>query len=61
MATLLDNLDLLAKRDMRRLMALCGVDAEDLTDMIAELRALDPKPRLGWDETPTRRWWCPTC
>jgi RNA polymerase sigma-54 factor len=46
MATLLDNLDLLARRDMRRLMAVCGVDAEDLADMIAELRALDPKP--GW-------------
>ncbi len=46
MAALLDNLDLLARRDMRRLMATCGVDAEDLADMIAELRALDPKP--GW-------------
>jgi RNA polymerase sigma-54 factor len=46
MAALLDNLDLLARRDMRRLMAVCGVDAEDLADMIAELRALDPKP--GW-------------
>jgi RNA polymerase sigma-54 factor len=46
MAALLDNLDLLARRDMRRLMAVCGVDAEDLADMIAELRTLDPKP--GW-------------
>jgi len=46
MAALLDNLDLLARRDMRRLMAVCGVDAEDLSDMIGELRALDPKP--GW-------------
>ena len=44
MQTLLDNLELLAKRENRRLMALCGVDAEDLTDMIAEIRALDPKP-----------------
>ena len=26
------------------LQALCGVDAEDLADMLAELRALDPKP-----------------
>jgi len=46
MAALLDNLDLLARRDMRRLMAVCGVDAEDLADMIGELRTLDPKP--GW-------------
>ena len=28
------------------LRALCGVDAEDLADMLAELRALDPKPGL---------------
>ena len=44
MAALLDNLELLARRDLRRLMAICGVDAEDLADMIAEIRALDPKP-----------------
>src|ERR1700742_5166993 len=52
MAALLDNLDLLAKRENRRLMTLCGVDAEDLTDMIAEIRALDPKPAATWDMTP---------
>lgn len=46
MQALIDNLDLLAKRDMRRLMAICGVEAEDMIGMIAELRALDPKP--GW-------------
>jgi RNA polymerase sigma-54 factor len=44
MQALLDNLELLARRDMRRLMALCGVDAEDMADMVAELRRLDPKP-----------------
>ena len=33
-------------------MALCGVDAEDLTDMIAEIKALDPKPAATWDTTP---------
>jgi RNA polymerase sigma-54 factor len=52
MQTLLDNLDLLAKRENRRLMALCGVDAEDLSDMIAEIKALDPKPAATWDTTP---------
>ena len=52
MQTLLDNLELLAKRENRRLMALCGVDAEDLTDMIAEIRSLDPKPAATWDSTP---------
>ena len=44
MQALLQNLDLLARRDLRRLMRLCGVDAEDLNEMIAEIRALDPKP-----------------
>jgi RNA polymerase sigma-54 factor len=52
MDTLLANLDLLAKRETRRLMALCGVDAEDMVGMVAELRALDPKPGAGWDVTP---------
>ncbi|TQF76588.1 RNA polymerase factor sigma-54 [Elioraea sp. Yellowstone] len=52
MAVLLDHLDLLAKRDMRRLMALCGVDAEDLADMIAELKRLDPKPGAAFDAEP---------
>ena len=50
MACLLDHLDLLARRDTRRLMSLCGVDAEDMAEMIAELRALDPKPGWGWEE-----------
>ena len=47
MATLLDNLEMLARRDLRGLMAICGVDSEDLADMIAEVRALDPKPGAG--------------
>jgi len=52
MAALLENLDLLARRDLRQLTTICGVDAEDLTDMIAELRRLDPKPGAGFDATP---------
>ncbi len=54
MQSLLDNLELLAKRDNRRLMAVCGVDAEDLTEMIAEIKALDPKPGATWDTTPAQ-------
>ncbi len=54
METLLSHLDLLAKRDHRRLMMLCGVDAEDLADMAAEIRALDPKPGATYDSTPAR-------
>ena len=52
MQVLLDNLDLLARRETRKLMALCGVDSEDLADMIGEIRALDPKPGATWDDQP---------
>ncbi len=49
MAALLDNLDLLAKRDLPRLKKACGVDDEDLAEMIAEIRALDPKPASSFE------------
>jgi RNA polymerase sigma-54 factor len=52
MAMLVDNLELLARREMKRLMQLCEVDAEDLADMVAELRALDPKPGALFDAAP---------
>lgn len=52
MQALLDNLELLARHDHKRLMAVCGVDAADLTEMIAEIRALDPKPGATWDRAP---------
>ena len=55
MQILLDNLDLLARRETPRLMALCGVDAEDLADMIGEIRALDPKPGATWDDASRRQ------
>ena len=55
MAALLDNLDLLARRDMRALMAVCEVDAEDLADMVAELKRLDPKPGAGFDAAPVQQ------
>jgi RNA polymerase sigma-54 factor len=54
MQALLENLDLLARRDLRRLMAICGVDAEDLADMIAEIRQLDPKPGVAFDDAPAQ-------
>jgi RNA polymerase sigma-54 factor len=49
MAILLDNLELLGRRELKRLQLLCGVDAEDLSDMIAEIKALDPKPATSFD------------
>lgn len=44
MALLLDNLGLLAERRLKDLQKICGVDTEDLNGMIAELKALNPKP-----------------
>ncbi|WP_291297911.1 RNA polymerase factor sigma-54 [Elioraea sp.] len=49
MAALIDNLELLARRDMRKLMEICGVDAEDMTEMVAELKRLDPKPGAAFE------------
>ena len=49
MQALLDNLPLLANRDAAGLMRICGVDAADLADMVAEIKALDPKPGLAFD------------
>jgi RNA polymerase sigma-54 factor len=54
MAALLDHLPLLAKRDLAGLMRVCGVDAEDLSDMIAEIKTLDPKPALRFDHVVTQ-------
>ena len=44
MARLIDNLELLSKGRTVDLKRICGVDDEDLADMIRELRAYDPKP-----------------
>jgi RNA polymerase sigma-54 factor len=44
MARLIDNLDLLSKGRMQDLKRICGVDDEDLADMVRELRCYDPKP-----------------
>ena len=44
MEALVVNLELLAKRDYATLRRLCGVDEEDLFDMMAEIRNLNPKP-----------------
>lgn len=52
MQALLDNLELLARRDLRALMRICGVDAEDMAEMVAELKRLDPKPGAGFDDDP---------
>ena len=48
MKALVANLELLARRDFQTLKRLCGVDEEDLLDMLAEIRALDPRPGLAF-------------
>ncbi|MGA0546885.1 RNA polymerase factor sigma-54 [Brevundimonas sp. VNH65] len=54
MAALIDNLDLLARRDLPGLRQACGVDAEDLGEMIAELKALTPRPGAGFGGEPAQ-------
>jgi RNA polymerase sigma-54 factor len=54
MRALLAHLEDLAAGDRAGLCAQCGVDREDLEEMIAEIRALDPKPGLAWDHEPAQ-------
>jgi RNA polymerase sigma-54 factor len=49
MEALIANLHLLAAREFDALRRLCGVDADDLNEMIAEIRALNPKPGEAFD------------
>ena len=52
MEALLDHLEMLARRDMAGLKRVCGVDDEDLRDMILELRALTPRPGAAFGSEP---------
>ncbi|HVV64808.1 MAG TPA: RNA polymerase factor sigma-54 [Rhizomicrobium sp.] len=54
MSALLARLDLVARRDIAGLSAVCGVDAEDIADMLAEIRALTPKPGLAFGSEPVQ-------
>jgi RNA polymerase sigma-54 factor len=54
MQMLLDHLDALAKRDFATLKRLCRVDDEDLADMVAEIRRLNPKPGLLFGGDPSQ-------
>jgi RNA polymerase sigma-54 factor len=53
MRALIDHLDLVARRDVTRLRRICGVDDDDLAEMIDEIRRLDPKPGLRFSATRT--------
>ncbi|MCT8973276.1 RNA polymerase factor sigma-54 [Microbaculum marinisediminis] len=54
MQALVENLELLARRDLAALRKVCGVDDEDLIDMIAEIRRLDPKPGQAFGSEPVQ-------
>lgn len=53
MEALVANLELLARRDFASLKKICGVDEEDLVDMLAEIRKLDPKPGTSFETSVT--------
>ncbi|BBK45016.1 RNA polymerase sigma-54 factor [Allostella vacuolata] len=54
MRTMLDHLDMLARRDRIALCRLCLVDGDTLVAMMAEVRSLDPKPGLVFDAEPAQ-------
>lgn len=49
MRLMLDHLGLIADRDFKKLADICGVNETYLADMIAEIRALNPKPASDFD------------
>jgi RNA polymerase sigma-54 factor len=52
MQRLLDHLDLIASHDLIGLGRAVGAERDDLLDMLAELRALDPKPGRAFEAGP---------
>ncbi len=49
MEAMLDHLELVARRDFAGLRKVCGVDDDDLAEMLAEIKSLDPKPAQAYD------------
>ncbi len=54
MRAFIDNIELLAKSDLKGLMRVTGADEEDIRDMIAEVRALNPKPGYAFGSDPVQ-------
>ncbi len=52
MQALIGRLDLVASRDFAALRKICNVDNDDLTDMLSEIRRLDPKPGRSFGSDP---------
>lgn len=53
MAELLKHLDLVAAKEYAKLTKLCGVDMQDLSDMLDELRRLNPRCTTEFDDNST--------
>lgn len=54
MAQLIANLNLVAKHDFAGLKSLCKVDLDDIKEMIAELKGLNPKPGHAFGSEPVQ-------
>lgn len=53
-AALIENLALLAAHDLSGLARACSCDQEELLDMVAEIKGLNPKPGLKFGHTPVQ-------
>lgn len=54
MERLLDNLALVARRDLAGLAARCGIDEDAVVERVRALRALDPKPGASFETAPVQ-------
>ncbi|MEM7462153.1 MAG: RNA polymerase factor sigma-54 [Pseudomonadota bacterium] len=54
MQVLTQNLDVLAKRDFTLLCRICGVDRDDIADMVHEIRELEPRPGRRFNPSPVQ-------
>lgn len=52
-ARFLDNLPLLGAGKLGELKKICQIDDEDLSSIIADIKALNPKPAAGWEHDVT--------
>jgi RNA polymerase sigma-54 factor len=54
MQALVGHLELVARRDFSSLRKICGVDDDDIVDMIGEIKRLDPKPGRAFGGAPVQ-------
>lgn len=54
MKKLIENIELLGQHKHEELLKICGVDLEDLRDMMMEIRALNPKPASTFEHFVTQ-------